>query len=57
VPLRPAIATVDLQQLALADQVANRHRLDAERLWLTAATGLIAVLHIFEKLGKARDQL
>jgi hypothetical protein len=32
VPLRPAIAAMDLEQLALPDQVSDRHRLEAERL-------------------------
>jgi hypothetical protein len=35
--LRPAIAAVDLQQLAVEDQVANRHRLEPEWLRLQTA--------------------
>jgi hypothetical protein len=37
VPLLPAVAAVHLQQLALPDQVANAHRLEAERLRLASA--------------------
>jgi hypothetical protein len=38
VAFRPAIAAVDLQRLAISNEVANRHRLEAE--WLRLATAL-----------------
>jgi len=41
--LRPAIAALDLQQLALPDQVANRHRLESDWLRLAAAPGLVPI--------------
>src|SRR5690242_19021045 len=44
VTLRPAIAAVNLEQLPLPDQVANRHRLGAQRLRLATAPCLVAVL-------------
>jgi hypothetical protein len=34
---RSAVAAVHLQQLSIPDQVANRHRLEPERLGLAAA--------------------
>ena len=40
VPLRLAIAAVDLQQLPLPDQVADRHRLEPKRLRLAPALAL-----------------
>ena len=41
VPLGPAIAAVHLQQLPLANQVADRHRPEAERLRLATAPALL----------------
>jgi len=39
----PQFTAVDLQQLPLPDQIADRHRLKAERLRLAPAVGLIPV--------------
>src|SRR5262245_63950894 len=57
VPRRPAIAAVNLQELALAGEVANRQRLEPERLRLAPAPGLVPVLLQLHKLRKAGDQL
>jgi hypothetical protein len=57
VPVRPAVAAVNLQQLPLPDQVANGHGLEVGRLWLTPAPGLVPVLLQLHKLRKAGDQL
>jgi len=57
VPLRSAVAAMDLQQLALPDQVADRHRLDLDRLRLAAAPRLVAVSLQLDQLGEPRDQL
>src|SRR5262245_37926989 len=43
-PRRPAIPAVDLQQLPLPDEVANRHGLEVEGLRLAAAPGLVPIL-------------
>ena len=51
VPLRLAIAAVHLQQLTLPDQIADLHRL-AERLWFSAAPGLVAVPLDLDQLGE-----
>jgi hypothetical protein len=57
VPLRPAIATVDFQELPLADQIPNCNRLKADRLWLATAPGLVAIRLQLHQFGKAGDQL
>jgi hypothetical protein len=44
VPLRPAIAAVNLEQLPLSDEVTNRHGLQVEGLRLAAAPGLVPIL-------------
>lgn len=56
VPLRPAIAAMYLQQLSVPDQVADRHGLEAQRLWLASAPGLVPILLQLDKLRKAGDQ-
>ena len=55
--LRPAVAAVHLQQLPLLDRVADRHRLEPDRLPLAPAPGLVPVSLDLHKLGKSRDQL
>jgi hypothetical protein len=54
VALRPAIAAVHLQELSFPDQIADRQRLEPERLRLASASGLVPVLL---QLGKPGDQL
>jgi hypothetical protein len=57
VPLRAATSAVDLQQLPLTYEVANRHQFEAETLWLASAPGLISIPLQLDQLGKARGQL
>jgi hypothetical protein len=57
VTLRPAVAAVDLQQLPLPDEVADRHRLEAERPWLAPAPGLVPIPLDLHQFGKPGDQL
>jgi hypothetical protein len=57
VALRPAVGAMHLQQFALPDQVANRHRSGAELLLLATAPGLISILLKLDQLGRTRDQL
>jgi hypothetical protein len=47
---------VELQQLSIPDQVANRHGLEVEGLRLAAALGLVPILLKLDKLGQAGDQ-
>src|SRR5262245_45721826 len=53
----PVGAALNLQELALAVEVANRHRLEPERLRLAPAPGLVPVLLQLHKLGKPGNQL
>ena len=54
VPLRPADAAMDLQQLSVPDQVANGDRLESERLGLATAPDLVPVPLHLDQLGKPR---
>jgi hypothetical protein len=56
VPLRSAIAAVDLQHLAMLE-VADRDRLEPEHLRLATAPGLVSIALQLNQLGKAGDQL
>jgi hypothetical protein len=47
---------VHLEQLAALDEVANRHRLDAERLGLAATACPVLIALKLDKLGQASDQ-
>ena len=48
---------MDLQQLPIPDQVADRYRLNAERLGLAPAAYPVPVALDLDKLGQAGDQL
>jgi hypothetical protein len=48
---------MDLKQFAALDELADRHRLDAERLRLASAAGLVPVQLQFDKLRKVGEQL
>jgi hypothetical protein len=54
VALRPAVATMHLQQLPLPDEIAIRHRLEAERLWLAAAPGLVPLSSVSPRSRESR---
>jgi hypothetical protein len=47
---------MDLEQFAALDEVADRHRLGAERLRLATTPGLVPILLQLDKLGQASDQ-
>jgi hypothetical protein len=53
---RSARAAMDLQQLPLSDEVANRHGFRVEGLWLAAAPGLVPILLQLDKLWQSHDQ-
>src|SRR5262245_33128414 len=53
---RSPAAAVDLQEPALANEVADRHRLNAERLRLAAAAGPVLIALKLDQLGQAGDQ-
>jgi len=43
-----------LQQLPLPDEIAIRHRLEAERLWLAAAPGLVPLSSVSPRSRESR---
>jgi hypothetical protein len=47
---------MDLKQLAALDEVANRHRLNAEQLGLAAAAGPVPIALELDQLGQPSDQ-
>jgi hypothetical protein len=47
---------MDLEQLAGPDEVADRHRLDPERLGLATAAGSVSIALELDELGKPGDQ-
>jgi hypothetical protein len=53
---RPAIAAVHLQQLAIPDEVLNRHRLNVERLRLAPAACPVPIALKLDQLGQPSDQ-
>jgi hypothetical protein len=51
-PLRSAVAVVDFQQIIVSDKVADRHRLETERLRLATAPGLFPIPLDLNELGR-----
>jgi hypothetical protein len=51
VPLRPAVAALDLQQLSLPDQIANGDRLGSEWLGFAPAAPLVPVPLQLDQFG------
>ena len=47
---------MDLQQLPIPDQVADRYRLNAERLGLAPTACAVLIALKLDKLGQAGDQ-
>jgi hypothetical protein len=47
---------MDLKQLAALDEVANRHRLNAEQLGLAAAASPVPIALELDQLGQPSDQ-